>query len=376
MDFNNNPTRFHTNNNNHINNNRFLGAYPHTTTTTTTHQPSPLTLPNNDQELTEDDIPNSHFYHKTSAASSSSSTSSAARLIPSIPKPPSLMSRSLGPHYHHQSAPVNVPVFTHRARRRQEFDEIDLDDDDGDGDGEEMMPPHEIVARSHTQRTAAYSVLEGAGRTLKGRDLRQVRNAIWQQTVILQQLLSFRVGKNSDMYTIPFQLIIYKGFIEILEHAYPPPIPSKPSRGKFRSFSVFGKFLKFWNLDDTDIDEPQLVNYAVVISLESVNQTLMLNLNGKSACEISHADILGMHMRYGVFFFFFLTSSYGVLRLRISVNMKKFSSRGERLIRTLKSDRIVPSPTTIVRSGMTTEATKSMGNFKRESSDVAAILLD
>ncbi|MCO5560531.1 hypothetical protein L7F22_014146 [Adiantum nelumboides] len=60
----------------------------------------------------------------------------------------------------------------------------DDDDDDDDDDGEEkaagMTPPHVIASR---QRTAmACSVMEGAGRTLKGRDLRNVRNTVWKHT--------------------------------------------------------------------------------------------------------------------------------------------------------------------------------------------------
>ncbi|AQK39322.1 uncharacterized protein LOC107457594 [Zea mays] len=48
--------------------------------------------------------------------------------------------------------------------------------------GEALVPPHEIVAR----RAAAHSsVLEGAGRTLKGRDLRRVRNAVLRRTGFL-----------------------------------------------------------------------------------------------------------------------------------------------------------------------------------------------
>nr|CAB3459422.1 unnamed protein product [Digitaria exilis] len=51
-----------------------------------------------------------------------------------------------------------------------------------DDAGETMVPPHEIVAR----RAAAHSsVLEGAGRTLKGRDLRRVRNAVLRRTGFL-----------------------------------------------------------------------------------------------------------------------------------------------------------------------------------------------
>ena len=59
-----------------------------------------------------------------------------------------------------------------------------MDDDDDDDD--EMLPPHEIVARgSGVTPNSTFSVLEGVGRTLKGRDLRQVRNAIWRKTGFL-----------------------------------------------------------------------------------------------------------------------------------------------------------------------------------------------
>ena len=55
-------------------------------------------------------------------------------------------------------------------------------DDSDDEDGEEMMPPHVVAARRHARSS---SVLEGAGRTLKGRDLRRVRNAVLRQTGFL-----------------------------------------------------------------------------------------------------------------------------------------------------------------------------------------------
>ncbi|KAE9593119.1 putative senescence regulator S40 [Lupinus albus] len=66
-----------------------------------------------------------------------------------------------------------------KARRRhREFDEHS----DEEEQEEEMLPPHEIVARNSAQSPMlACSVLEGAGRTLKGRDLRRVRNAVWRQ---------------------------------------------------------------------------------------------------------------------------------------------------------------------------------------------------
>ncbi|KAL9296753.1 hypothetical protein ACSQ67_022649 [Phaseolus vulgaris] len=41
------------------------------------------------------------------------------------------------------------------------------------------VPPHEFLART---RVASFSVHEGVGRTLKGRDLSTLRNAIWAKT--------------------------------------------------------------------------------------------------------------------------------------------------------------------------------------------------
>lgn len=83
--------------------------------------------------------------------------------------------------FQHQSAPMNVPVLLKKNRNGVM---ADLDDyDEGD---DEMLPPHEIVARgSGVTPTTTFSVLEGVGRTLKGRDLRQVRNAIWRKTGFL-----------------------------------------------------------------------------------------------------------------------------------------------------------------------------------------------
>ncbi|CAN4121547.1 unnamed protein product [Withania somnifera] len=67
------------------------------------------------------------------------------------------------------SLPVNVPDW----RKNVVFD----DDDDFDSN-ENRIPPHEYLART---RVASFSVHEGIGRTLKGRDLSRVRNAIWKK---------------------------------------------------------------------------------------------------------------------------------------------------------------------------------------------------
>ncbi|GFQ07915.1 hypothetical protein PHJA_002935500 [Phtheirospermum japonicum] len=79
----------------------------------------------------------------------------------------------------HRSAPVNIPVWPKNYGERYSK-RLDLEDDgevDG-GEEKEMVPPHVIVARSHV----TFSVFEGAGRTLKGRDLRRVRNTVFQKT--------------------------------------------------------------------------------------------------------------------------------------------------------------------------------------------------
>ncbi|KAL2473406.1 uncharacterized protein Fot_49142 [Forsythia ovata] len=68
--------------------------------------------------------------------------------------------------------------------RKRFFDEVD---DFETEDGEEMVPPHEYLARrlAGTQ-IASFSMLEGVGRTLKGRDLSKLRNAILTKTGFLE----------------------------------------------------------------------------------------------------------------------------------------------------------------------------------------------
>ncbi|KAK9075248.1 hypothetical protein SSX86_003569 [Deinandra increscens subsp. villosa] len=107
--------------------------------------------------------------------SPSQSAATAARTIP-----PVALRRSS--EHSHQSAPVNVPVWprnqtsSYLGRFGDDVAEEEEEEDEG-----EMVPPHEIVARSYV----TFSVFEGAGRTLKGRDLCRVRNAVFQKTGFL-----------------------------------------------------------------------------------------------------------------------------------------------------------------------------------------------
>ncbi|KAL1567746.1 hypothetical protein AAHA92_03192 [Salvia divinorum] len=80
------------------------------------------------------------------------------------------------------SAPVNVPDWS-KVYRVDSVESLH-DSDDGLIDDSEIVPPHEYLARQYasSRKTAANSVFEGVGRTLKGRDLSRVRDAVWSQT--------------------------------------------------------------------------------------------------------------------------------------------------------------------------------------------------
>ncbi|KAL9244561.1 hypothetical protein vseg_018329 [Gypsophila vaccaria] len=83
------------------------------------------------------------------------------------------------------SVPVNVPDWSKilREEYKDKWSAANFDGGFDDGDdvagGEEWVAPHEYLART---QNASFSVQEGIGRTLKGRDLSRVRNAIWEKT--------------------------------------------------------------------------------------------------------------------------------------------------------------------------------------------------
>lgn len=83
------------------------------------------------------------------------------------------------------SLPVNIPDWAkilqgdygEHQRGREGAEVFGGSDGEVEDDGD-RVPPHEFLAR---RRGASLSVHEGVGRTLKGRDLRRVRNAIWKK---------------------------------------------------------------------------------------------------------------------------------------------------------------------------------------------------
>lgn len=138
--------------------------------------PSPLPRLRRPPEGILDALPERRRSPPPSSSSTSSSPASPAaapaRMIPAVPRPAPYMPQSL---------PVNVPV----ARLRKPAVVMVMGEAEDEDD--EMLPPHEMVARARARESpmTTFSVLEGAGRTLKGRDLRQVRNAVWRRTGFL-----------------------------------------------------------------------------------------------------------------------------------------------------------------------------------------------
>ncbi|KAH7314788.1 hypothetical protein KP509_21G020100 [Ceratopteris richardii] len=70
---------------------------------------------------------------------------------------------------------MNVAVHARQRRRRSHGDEQEESEEDS------IVPPHLLTSSSHEVVAIASSLMEGAGRTLKGRDLRNVRNSVWKQ---------------------------------------------------------------------------------------------------------------------------------------------------------------------------------------------------
>lgn len=127
-----------------------------------------------------------------SSLSRSPASVATARMIPTgaSVKPRSSEEYSGSARMYHRSAPVNVPPWSKNNQSSMKsqlmanpgLEEVE-DDDEND---EERLPPHEITAREYARsQMTTFSMCEGFGRTLKGRDQSRVRNAVWRQTGFL-----------------------------------------------------------------------------------------------------------------------------------------------------------------------------------------------
>ncbi|XP_076936209.1 protein S40-4-like [Bidens hawaiensis] len=132
---------------------------------------SPATTSDTHFEFTESDIWN------TSTSPDFQPTPIIPITKPSKPSKPNKLAGATP-----SSLSVNVPDWSNilkkdcgqkNTRWVDEFDEFEFDSGAGG-----RTPPHEVVART---RVVSFSVHEGVGRTLKGRDLSRVRNAVWEK---------------------------------------------------------------------------------------------------------------------------------------------------------------------------------------------------
>lgn len=80
------------------------------------------------------------------------------------------------------SVPVRIPNHMFDVRRDGAPDD---DDELYYKDEGEIVPPH-LIVRRRVEGKMAFSVCTGNGRTLKGRDLSQVRNSILRMTGFLE----------------------------------------------------------------------------------------------------------------------------------------------------------------------------------------------
>lgn len=82
------------------------------------------------------------------------------------------------------SRPVNVTWSCGYMERRRSLYEYE-EEEDGDRDSELMVPPH-VMVRRRLEEKMAFSVCYGMGRTLKGRDLSEMRNSVLRMTGFLE----------------------------------------------------------------------------------------------------------------------------------------------------------------------------------------------
>ncbi|RLN24514.1 uncharacterized protein C2845_PM07G21810 [Panicum miliaceum] len=74
--------------------------------------------------------------------------------------------------------PIEIPGAAPGAREAFRYDE---EVEDG-----EVVPPHVLLARRRANAAGASSVCSGQGRTLKGRDLRRVRDSVLRMTGFIE----------------------------------------------------------------------------------------------------------------------------------------------------------------------------------------------
>lgn len=114
--------------------------------------------------------------------------------VDAIPEGPATVRRTTtkGGASRNRSSPIKIPATNVGRVRAVGFRSWDENGGAEAGDEEEgMVPPHVIVERRLNGRKTAFSVCTGNGWTLKGRDLRRVRNLVLTRTGFLEGRLVF-----------------------------------------------------------------------------------------------------------------------------------------------------------------------------------------
>ncbi|KAK7359779.1 hypothetical protein VNO77_01744 [Canavalia gladiata] len=133
---------------------------------------------------------------KTTRACKESCDSSSAWRLPAAPRkiprtnvlPSNSSDAPLVQLQGSSSAPMDIPdwskIYGKNCKKGSRDCVNNKCDDDEDDD---MVPPHEWIARKLARsQISSFSVCEGNGRTLKGRDLSKVRNAILTKTGFIE----------------------------------------------------------------------------------------------------------------------------------------------------------------------------------------------
>ncbi|KAE8721055.1 Galactosyltransferase family protein isoform 1 [Hibiscus syriacus] len=133
----------------------------------------------------------------SSSSSSAWRLQSAPRRIPRVSNGSSSSAKHETKIAKQSSAPLNIPDWSKIYGKHGNMDSSSrkgtwVDDNGGDGmfydeDNDDMVPPHEWLAKKLARsQISSFSVCEGIGRTLKGRDLSKVRNAVLTKTGFLE----------------------------------------------------------------------------------------------------------------------------------------------------------------------------------------------
>lgn len=119
-----------------------------------------------------------HPHRYVGGLSSAFEDSGSPRIVHQFRSQDNMVESPLGRHMA-TSAPVNVPDWS-KIYRINSVESLQNSNDGFESGDSELVPPHEYLARSRDMATN--SVFEGVGRTLKGRDMSRVRDAVWNQT--------------------------------------------------------------------------------------------------------------------------------------------------------------------------------------------------